>query len=68
MAIHFIYYFLSSEFIKTVLVRFVGVVFVTFVDALFLAFIISSQTLTEVSAIFYKYLPFSQIHVLGFQL
>ena len=50
----------------TVFVIFVGIIFVTFVGTLSLAFIISLHIITEVSAIFFKYFPFSQIHVLGF--
>ena len=73
--IHFISV-LSSEFIDTVLVTFVdiafviivGMLFVTFVNAQSIAIIILSHTIIEVSAILLKYLPISQIHVLGFQL
>ena len=39
-------------FFDMVFVIFVGIVFVTFVDTLSEAFIISSQTLTKVSAMF----------------
>ena len=56
----------SSEFIETVLVAFVGIVFVTIFDTPSVAFIISSQTITEVSAIHFKYLPLSQMNVVGF--
>ena len=73
--IHFISV-LSSEFIDTVLVTFVDIAFViivgmllvTFVNAQSIAIIILSHTIIEVSAILLKYLPISQIHVLGFQL
>ena len=58
--------FLSLEFTETVLLRFFGEVFVTFIDKLSLKFIISSPTITNVSEILFKSLPFSQIHVLGF--
>ena len=47
---------------------FADIVFVAFVDTLSVALIISSQTITEVSAILFKLIPFLQIHVLGFQL
>ena len=68
--------FLSSEFIEIVLMTFANIVFaiffsivfVTFVDTLSVAFIISLHTLTKVSALLFKSLPLSQIHVLGFQL
>ena len=74
--IHFISHFLSSEFTDTVLATFVdivfvifaGIVFVTFVDTLSVTFIILSHTIAEVSAMFFKYLPFSQVYVLRFQL
>ena len=46
-------------FVGIVFVRFVDIVFVTFVDTLFMAFIISSHTITESSAILFKYLLFS---------
>ena len=57
MIIHFISYFFSI--IETVLVRFVGIECVTFVHTLSVAFIILSLVITEVSAITFKYLPFS---------
>ena len=60
--------FLSSEFIETVLVTFFDVVFVAFVDMLLATFIISSLAITALSTTLFKYLLFSQIHVLGFQL
>ena len=60
--------YLSSEFIDTVLVTFVDIVFTTFVDILFVAFIILSVTIAGVSAILFKYIQFSQILMLGFQL
>ena len=72
ITIHFISFFLSPEFIDTALVTlidtdfviFVGMVFATFIDVLCIAFIISSQTITEVSAYFlttyhfYKYMHY----------
>ena len=66
LRIHFISYFLSSEFIGIVLVTIADMVFITSVDALFVMLIISSHTITESSTILFKYLMFSQIHVLGF--
>ena len=39
-----------------------------FDDALSITIIILSHRVTEVSAILFKYLLFSQVHVLGFQL
>ena len=76
IAICFIPYFFSLGFIGTVLVTFVDIVFIIFVDMLFVtfvgtlsvAFIISSQKFKGVSAILLKYLQFSQMHVLGFQI
>ena len=60
--------FLLWKFIEAVLVTFVAVVFGFFVDILSIAIIISAHSVTEVSAIFFKYLLFSQIYVLEFQL
>ena len=60
--------FLSSDFFDTIHVAFVDTVFVTFVDTLSVTFIISSHSITELSAILFQYLLFPQIHVLGFQL
>ena len=51
-----------------VFVRFDVIVFVTFADTLSVTFIISSYTITENSAILFKYLPFSEIDVLVFPL
>ena len=56
--------FLSSDFIDT----FVAIVFVIFVYKISITDIISSHMITEVSAILLKYLSFSLMHVLGFQL
>ena len=50
-----------------VLITFVAIVFVIFVDTISITVIISSHSITEVSGILFNYLPFSQIHVLGFQ-
>ena len=55
-------------FADIVFVIFVGIVIVTFAGTLSMAFIVSSHTLTKVSAILFKCLLFSQIHMLGFQL
>ena len=60
--------FLSLGFTEIVLLTFVGKVCVTFIDKLSLTFIISSSTITNVSEILFKYLLFSEIHVLAFQL
>ena len=46
ITIHFISYFLSSEFTETVLMIFVDIVFATFVDTISVAFIISSCTIS----------------------
>ena len=56
--------FLLLQYIDT----FVAIVSVFFVDTISVTDIISSHSITEVSAIIFKYLLFSQIHVLGFQL
>ena len=59
------------KFLTFLLGQFVGAVLVTFaffVDKFSITTIISSQLVTEVSAILLKYLLFSQIYVLGFQL
>ena len=55
-------------FVAIVFVFFVAIVFVFFVDKITIAIIISSHSITEVSAIFFKNFLFSQIHLLGFQL
>ena len=59
-------------FVDIVFVIFVGTVFVevfvTFVDTLSTTFIISSHAITESSRVLSKYLLYSQIHVLEFQL
>ena len=54
----------------TIFVTFVAVVFVIFVDTISVTDtdITLSHTITKLSAIPFKYLVFSQIHVLGFQL
>ena len=54
------YTFLSSKFIETVLL--------TFADTLSTAFVILLHTITEVSGTLFKYIPFSQVHMLGFEL
>ena len=61
-------YYNPRHLFDIVFVIFVGIVFVTFADTLFVAFIISLHTTMEEAAILFKSLPFSQIHVLGFQL
>ena len=53
-----LHYFLSSVFIDTVFFTLFNIVFVTF--------IISSSTIIKSSRILFKYVPFSQVHVLGF--
>ena len=68
ITIHFIFYFSLSEFIDAVLLTFFWAAFVTFIDILSATFSISSHTITESSAILFKYLLHLQIHVLGFQL
>ena len=59
---------LLLQFIKAALVTFVAIVFAFLVDALSINIIITSHSVTEVSAILFKYLLFSETHVLGFQL
>ena len=65
--------FLSSEFIEIVLMTFVNIVFVIFAGIVFVtfvlsvAFIISSHTIFKSSRTIFKYLLFSQMHVLGLQ-
>ena len=59
--------FLLSAFIDTKLITFVGIVFVTFNATISINFIISSHITTKSSTMLFKYLLFSQIHVLGFQ-
>ena len=49
-------------------IYFAAILFVFFVDAVSITNTISSHAVTEVSAILLKYLLFSQIHMLGFQL
>ena len=53
---------LSLEFIDT----FVVIVFVIFVDKLSITDVISSHVITEVSAILFNYLLFSQMQMLGY--
>ena len=68
--------FLSSEcidivhatFVGTVFIRSVGIVFVTLSDTLSVTFTSSSHTISEVSAILFNFIPFSQIHVVRFHL
>ena len=50
--------FLLCKFIETVLVTFLAIIFVVFVDIVSITVIISSYTITEVSAILFKYLQF----------
>ena len=60
-----------SEFIETVLMKFVDIVFVILPGVVFftcvisVAFIISSHKIFKPSRIIFRYLLFSQIHVLG---
>ena len=60
--------FLSSKLINTVHMTFADIVFATLVGTLTEPFIISLHTMTELPIILFKYLIFSDIHVLGFQL
>ena len=53
--------FLLWQFVNT----FVGIAFVHFVDTMSIADIISSDAITEVSTILFKYLSFSQTRQLG---
>ena len=53
---------------EAVLTIFVGNVFVIFADTIFITFIISTHSITEVSALLFKHLLFSQIHVVVLQL
>ena len=50
---------------KLVEVLFAGTVLV---EVLIVVFIISFQSITESSIIFSTYLPFSQLHIAGFQI
>ena len=52
------------------MLKFDGTVFVgtVFVPIVFVSSIISSLVITESSIILAKYLPFSQLHVAGFQM
>ena len=59
--------FLLWLFIEAVLVTFFAIAFVFFVDTISMTVIILSHSITEVSALPFKYLLFSQIYVLGFQ-
>ena len=60
--------FKICEFIKAVLVTFLVIVFTFFVDKSRITITISSHLVTEVSATLFKYLLFSQIHLLGLKL
>ena len=60
--------FLLCQFIEAALVTFVAIVFVFFASKLSKAITISSQSVTEVPVKLFRYLLFSQTHVLGFQL
>ena len=64
IAIKYISYFISMK----IFVKFGAIVFVIFVDKISVTDIILSHMITEVSATFFKYLLFPQIHVLGFQI
>ena len=55
--------FLSSKFVGTIFLAYIGTVQLTFVDALSGAPIISSHTITYLTIVLAKYLPFSQLHV-----
>ena len=56
--------FLLRQIIDT----FVDIEFFIFVDTISITDITSSNAITEVAAILFKYLLFSQIHVVGLQL
>ena len=60
--------FLLWKFIEAVLVAFVPIVFLFFVNRLFIIITISSHSFTEALETFFKYLLFSEMHMLGFQL
>ena len=62
------YFLLLWQLIEAVLATIAAIVFVLFVDKLSVKITISSHIVTEVSARLFKYLPFSQIRVFGFQL
>ena len=64
IAIKYMSYFFSMKSF----VKFGAIVFVIFVDKISIADITLSHMITEVSAIFFKYLLFPQIYVLGFQI
>ena len=64
LAINFVLFFLLWQLFAT----FIAIVFVIYTDSISITDLISSQVITEVSEILFKYLSFSQIHVLGFQL
>ena len=61
---------LLAEYLShlAVFMTFVGIVFVTFVNTLSVTFAILLHTITDSSAIPFRYLLFSQICVLGFRL
>ena len=46
----------------------VDIIFVTFIDTLSVTFIISFHTVTELSITLFKYLLFTKVHALRFQL
>ena len=50
----------TATFVDIVFITFVGILFATFSDTLSVAFIISSHTITEVSAVLVNSLPFSK--------
>ena len=68
--------FLLPQLIEAVLIKFVAIVFIILsyntvqyvYHTIFIKFIISPHSINEVSAILFKNLLLSQIHVLGFQL
>ena len=60
--------FLLWQFVEEVFLTFVAIVFVIYVVTISITDIISSHVITEISAILFRYLPFSQIRVLEFQL
>ena len=60
--------FLLWQFIEAVLIKFVAIVSLFFAYAISVKVKILPHSLTEVSAIPFKYLLFSQIHVLGFKI
>ena len=63
-----IYLTFCIRIIDTVFVKFTNTEFVTFLYTLHMTCKVSSQPMIELSAILFKYLLSSQIHVLVFQL